>query len=616
MEPPASPLLQVHDLCVEFPVADGTFEAVKQLSFSVEEGQTVAIVGESGSGKSVTSLALMRLLDYTRGQITSGELLFCSKQGEIDLSKADSTVMRQLRGSEISMIFQEPMTSLDPVFSIASQIMEPLMLHQRLGHKVARQRALELLQSVRIPDAERVLDRYPHQLSGGQRQRVMIAMALACKPRLLIADEPTTALDVTTQAQILALIRELQSQLGTAVIFITHDMGVVAEVADQVIVMCRGEKIEQGSVEAIFQAPTQPYTRALLAAVPRMGEFSGEALPRRTKIAELTATGQLDMVGVERIQDTVQHDKPLLEVRDLCIRFDVAHNFWGRTTHRVHAVEHISFDLFPGETLALVGESGSGKTTIGKSIQQLIDRSAGKVFFKGTDIFNLSRADKRRLKCDIQYVFQDPFASLDPRKTIAFSIAEPMVTHGVVTGAKQVRARVEALLVDVGLSKEHADRFPHEFSGGQRQRVCIARALACDPQLIIADESVSALDVSTQAQVIDLFMELQEKRGLAYLFITHDMAVVEKISHRVAVMYLGQLVELGSRQAVFETPHHPYTKRLLTAVPIAEPGRKVVHCRDDGDELPSVIRRVGDEPAVTPLQEVAPGHWAAIEKAS
>lgn len=611
MEPSTTPLLQVRDLTVGFPTSDGFLQAVQHLDFDVDAGKTLAIVGESGSGKSVTSLALMRLLDYTPGRIESGQVLFRGSSGVIDLAQAKESQVRRLRGSEISMIFQEPMTSLDPVFTIASQIMEPLILHQRLNRTKARRQALALLESVHIPDAKQVLSRYPHQLSGGQRQRVMIAMALACKPRLLIADEPTTALDVTTQAQILDLIRELQTALGTAVVFITHDMGVVAEVADEVVVMCQGEKIEQANVEDIFNHPSQPYTRALLAAVPRMGALKGEPLPRRTPIAQLCEDGSLRTVGVDRAQATARYDTPLMQVKDLSIRFDIARDFFGRATQRVHAVEHASFDIYPGETLALVGESGSGKTTIGKSIQQLIQHSEGRVFFKGIDVFGLSRSEKRRLKRDIQYVFQDPFASLDPRKTVAFSVAEPMVTHGIISGAHAIRERVEALLTDVGLQPEHANRFPHEFSGGQRQRICIARALACDPQLIIADESVSALDVSTQAQIIDLFMELQEKRGLTYLFITHDMAVVEKISHRVAVMYLGQLVELGTRQAVFETPHHPYTRRLLSAVPIAEPGRQISTAHRGAIEIPSAIRKVGDAPTITPLREIAPRHWAA-----
>lgn len=603
-------LLQVNDLTVTFPTFDSGFQAVQHLDFEVEAGKTLAIVGESGSGKSVTSLALMRLLDYTPGRIQSGHMRFHSTSGGLDLAQATDKQMRGLRGSEISMIFQEPMTSLDPVFSIASQIMEPLILHQRLSRRAARQQAVAMLEAVHIPDAEQILGRYPHQLSGGQRQRVMIAMALACRPRLLIADEPTTALDVTIQAQILGLIRDLQAQFGTAVIFITHDMGVVAEVADEVVVMRDGQKIEEGTVEAIFNHPSKPYTQALLAAVPRMGSLAGQTLPQRTPLIQLCEDGSLKTTGVDQPQDTACYDAPLLQVEDLSIRFNVAYDFFGRPTHRVHAVEQTSFDLYPGETLALVGESGSGKTTVGKSIQQLIQHSDGRVLFNGADVFAMSQADRRRLKRDIQYVFQDPFASLDPRKKVAFSVAEPMVTHKLISGAAAIRQRVETLLTDVGLRPEHADRFPHEFSGGQRQRICIARALACEPSLIIADESVSALDVSTQAQIIDLFMALQEKHGLTYLFITHDMAVVEKISHRVAVMYLGQLVEMGTRQAVFETPRHPYTRRLLSAVPVAEPGRPARTAPLEG-EIPSAIRKIGDGPALARLQEVGPQHWAA-----
>lgn len=607
-------LLEVKNLTVEFPTARGPFLAVENLDFSIRAGQTLAIVGESGSGKSVTSMALMRLLDYTSGRITSGQILFGTGPGRVDLVRANDDTIRRLRGNEISMIFQEPMTSLDPVFTVGSQIMEALILHQGLSQPQARQQALAMLEKVRMPDAQRMLDRYPHQLSGGMRQRVMIAMALSCRPKLLIADEPTTALDVTIQAQILNLIRELQQDFGTAVIFITHDMGVVAEIAQDVVVMWKGRKVEQGSVESIFSSPAQPYTRALLAAVPRLGELTGQPLPKRMPVVHFQDNGELVTTGSEAVQDTANYDTPVLRVEKLSTRFDVARNFFGRTTHRVHAVEQVSFELFPGETLALVGESGSGKTTVGKSIQQLVDASAGSVFFNGVDIFTMSKEERRRLKRDIQYVFQDPYASLDPRKTVAFSIAEPLVTHKILSGAQAIKARVAQLLVDVGLKPEYATRYPHEFSGGQRQRICIARALACDPKLIIADESVSALDVSTQAQIVDLLMKLQQQRGLAYLFITHDMAVVEKISHRVAVLYLGQLVELGTRQAVFETPRHSYTRNLLSAVPIATPGRHI-NTQLMASEIPSVVRRADDQPTVHPLYEVSPGHWVARETA-
>ncbi|MBP6018110.1 MAG: ABC transporter ATP-binding protein [Burkholderiaceae bacterium] len=607
-------LLEVKDLSIEFPTAAGVFRAVDQLSFSIKAGQTLAIVGESGSGKSVTSMALMRLLDYTSGRIVSGQMLFGTGQDRQDLAKADDATMRRLRGNEISMIFQEPMTSLDPVFTIGSQIMEALILHQQMTSPQARQAALAMLEKVRMPDAGKMLDRYPHQLSGGMRQRVMIAMALSCRPKLLIADEPTTALDVTIQAQILNLIRELQQDFGTAVIFITHDMGVVAEIAQDVVVMWKGRKVEQGTVQDIFQQPSQPYTKALLAAVPRLGQMRGLALPKRTPVVHFLDNGELETIGSESLQDTVKGDTPVLRVENLSTRFDVAHNFFGRTTYRVHAVEQVSFNLYPGETLALVGESGSGKTTVGKSIQQLVVASSGAVFFNGQDIFKMSKADQRRLKRDIQYVFQDPYASLDPRKTIEFSIAEPIVTHNILSDKQAIKERVAQLLLDVGLKPEHAARYPHEFSGGQRQRICIARALACDPKLIIADESVSALDVSTQAQIVDLLMGLQQQRGLAYLFITHDMAVVEKISHRVAVLYLGQLVELGSRQAVFESPRHSYTRTLLSAVPVAIPGRHIDTDLIVGD-IPSVVRSVDDMPVIHPLFEVAPGHWVASETA-
>lgn len=608
---PAASLLRVENLTVTFPTSGDDFHAVRNLSFDIKPGKTLAIVGESGSGKSVTSMALMRLLDYTPGQIESGRVMFEATSGPIDMARASSGAqIRRIRGNEISMIFQEPMTSLDPVFPIGSQVMEALILHQRLSRTQARKQAHAMLESVRIPNAQQVLDRYPHQLSGGQRQRVMIAMALACQPRLLIADEPTTALDVTIQAQILNLIRELQSEFGTAVIFITHDMGVVAEMADDVAVMWKGEKVEEGPVKRLFDEPSHPYTQALLAAVPRLGARKGEPLPRRTPLIQLQDDGRLEATGDDRVQDTARYDTPLLQVKNLSTRFDVAHNFFGRATHRVHAVEHMNFEIFPGETLALVGESGSGKTTVGKSIQQLVDASEGEILFDGVDMFSLSKGQRRRLKRDIQYVFQDPYASLDPRKTVGFSIAEPLVTHGLLKDSKAIRKRVEELLVDVGLQPEYADRHPHEFSGGQRQRICIARALTCDPRLIIADESVSALDVSTQAQIIDLLMQLQQEHGLAYLFITHDMAVVEQVSHRVAVMYLGQLVELGPRQAVFETPKHAYTQRLLSAVPVAEPRRRV-STRLIEDEIPSVINKVGDNPPINVLSEVTPGHWVA-----
>ncbi|MBC9907940.1 dipeptide ABC transporter ATP-binding protein [Achromobacter xylosoxidans] len=595
---------------VDFNTENGVFRAVDNLDFEVRPGRTLAIVGESGSGKSVTSMAIMRLTDYTSGRIATGQILFRDDSDrEIDLTAASDEDMRAIRGNDIAMIFQEPMTSLNPVFTVGDQIVEAIMLHQQLSRSAARLAARKLLEKVRLPDAEQMLDRYPHQLSGGMRQRVMIAMALSCQPRLLIADEPTTALDVTIQAQILNTIRELQRDLGTAVIFITHDMGVVAEMADDVVVMLRGKKVEQGTVDEIFNAPKHPYTRALLAAVPRLGSLTGRDLPLRTPQTVLEGD-TLREVGETREQDTARYDKPVLRVEKLTTRFDVGHNFFGRVTHRVHAVEEVSFDVYPGETLALVGESGSGKSTIGKTLQQLVAPTSGAVRYNGQDIFSMDSAGRQRLRQEIQYIFQDPYASLDPRKTVAFSIAEPIRTHGLLTSEDAIARRIGELLEQVGLKPEHAKRYPHEFSGGQRQRVCIARALASNPKLIIADESVSALDVSIQAQILNLLMDLQKDRGLSYLFITHDMAVVEKVSHRVAVLYLGQIVELGTRRQIFESPQHAYTKKLLAAVPVAEPGRHIDTSLIEG-EIPSPVRRVGDEPAIIPLVEFAPGHQVA-----
>ena len=606
---PAAPLLSVRGVSVDFNTDNGVFRAVENLDFDVRPGKTLAIVGESGSGKSVTSMAIMRLTDYTNGRIASGQILFRDGAGqEIDLARASEERMRAIRGNDIAMIFQEPMTSLNPVFTVGDQIIEAIMLHQQLSRGAARKAARALLEKVRLPDAEALLDRYPHQLSGGMRQRVMIAMALSCQPRLLIADEPTTALDVTIQAQILNTVRALQRDLGTAVIFITHDMGVVAEMADDVVVMLRGRKVEQGTVEEIFRAPKHPYTRALLAAVPRLGSLTGRDLPLRAA----------DRAGGRRAarsgRDPRPGHRPLRRAGaargKLTTRFDVGHNLFGRVTHRVHAVEEVSFDVYPGETLALVGESGSGKSTIGKTLQQLIAPTGGAVRYNGKDIFSMDSAGRQRLRQEIQYIFQDPYASLDPRKTVAFSIAEPIRTHGLLSDEAAIARRVGELLEQVGLKPEHAARYPHEFSGGQRQRVCIARALASNPKLIIADESVSALDVSIQAQILNLLMDLQKDRGLSYLFITHDMAVVEKVSHRVAVLYLGQIVELGTRRQIFESPQHAYTRKLLAAVPVAEPGRHIDTSLIEG-EIPSPVRRVGDEPAIIPLAEFAPGHLVA-----
>ncbi|ENH7112620.1 dipeptide ABC transporter ATP-binding protein [Vibrio fluvialis] len=602
-----SPILTVNDLSVQF----GASTVIENLSFHVFPGRTLAIVGESGSGKSVTSQTIMRLADMSGASYPSGQILYSpSVDGGQELLSLSQAEMRAIRGKEIAMIFQEPMTSLNPVFTIGDQLCEALLLHEQMSKSDAVKESQKLLEMVRLPDAAEMLKRYPHQLSGGMRQRVMIAMALACKPKILIADEPTTALDVTIQAQILAIISDLQKELNMAVIFITHDMGVVAEIADDVVVMWKGKKVEQGEVRDVFVRPRHVYTQALLNAVPRLGSMTGRKHPCRFPVMVID-DGKLKVVGEEKEQDTAKYnDAPLLRVRNLVTRFDTKKNFWGRTTHRVHAVEQVSFDIYPGETLALVGESGSGKSTIGRTIQQLQRATSGDIEFEGRALSARSKAEQSRLRQEIQYIFQDPFASLDPRKTVGYSIAEPIRTHRLLSSDKAIEQRVGELLERVGLSAEHAKRYPHEFSGGQRQRICIARALASKPKLIIADEALSALDVSIQAQIINLFMELQEEFGIAYLFISHDMAVVEKISHRVAVLYLGQIAELGSRQQVLETPTHPYTQKLLSAVPVADPTLQRKHVRLTGD-IPSPVRAVGDEPAAVQHVEISPGHFVA-----
>jgi glutathione transport system ATP-binding protein len=607
-------VLTVEQMSVGFTTSERKVEAVRDLSFHIDAGETLAIVGESGSGKSVSSQAIMRLIDYGGGRITGASMNFQRRDGSvIDLASADQHTMRHIRGSEIAMIFQEPMTSLNPVFTVGEQIAESIRLHQGKSMAAARAEALRMLEIVRIPEARRILDRHPHQLSGGMRQRVMIAMALSCKPSLLIADEPTTALDVTIQAQILQLIRALQDEMQMAVIFITHDMGVVAEIADRVVLMCRGEKVEENNVHAIFEAPQHPYTRALLAAVPRLGAMHGTDLPQRIAIAGAIVTPEMEAEAkiVRTIPGSDPQQQPLLKVRNLTTRFDVKSGVFSRVKQRVHAVEQINFDLYPGETLALVGESGCGKSTTGRSLLRLVDITSGSVEFGGRDLAKLPRSELRSLRREIQFIFQDPFASLDPRLTVGYSIMEPLLVHGMAEGAQE---KVAALLERVGLLPEHAQRYPHEFSGGQRQRICIARALALNPKIVIADESVSALDVSIQAQIVNLLLDLQQELGISFIFISHDMAVVERISHRVAVMYLGQIVEIGPRRAIFENPQHPYTKKLMAAVPVADPNQRHRQREMLPEEIPSPIRNIDDLPVVEPLKQVGPGHFVATHR--
>ncbi|KVF79098.1 glutathione ABC transporter ATP-binding protein [Burkholderia sp. FL-7-2-10-S1-D7] len=620
---PEQRVVAVDDLSVMFRRENATFDAVRNVSFHVDRGETLAIVGESGSGKSVTSLALMRLVEHGGGEITSGRIALRRRGGAlVDLVQASAATMRGIRGADIAMIFQEPMTSLNPVFTVGDQISEAIALHQSKSATEARAEALRLLDLVRIPEARRVFARYPHQLSGGMRQRVMIAMALSCRPALLIADEPTTALDVTIQAQILQLIRGLQDEMNMGVIFITHDMGVVAEVADRVLVMYRGEKVEEGESERIFATPAHRYTRALLAAVPRLGSMQGTDDPEKFPLLKVDgasaatpapAANDAAAAPVAAQPHVDPAAPPILRVRDLVTRFPVKSGVFGRVSQYVHAVERVSFELRAGETLALVGESGCGKSTTGRSLLRLVESQSGSIEFDGRDISAMKGHELQALRRNIQFIFQDPFASLNPRLTVGFSIMEPLLVHGVASG-RDAQARVDWLLEKVGLPPEAARRYPHEFSGGQRQRIAIARALALNPKVVIADESVSALDVSVQAQIVNLMLDLQRELGVAYLFISHDMAVVERISHRVAVMYLGQIVEIGPRRAVFEAPQHPYTKKLMSAVPVADPARRHAPRQLAADEIPSPIRAVGDEPIVAPLVAVGPDHYVATHR--
>jgi peptide/nickel transport system ATP-binding protein len=598
----ATPILSIRDLSVSFR-ADGVWRpAVENLSFNVGPRETVALVGESGSGKSVTALATMRLLPKANSKAEGAVLLDGS-----DVLKLPEADIRSLRGATASMIFQEPMTSLNPVLTIGFQIVEALVFHRSINRKSAEAEALRILERVRVPAARQRFHEYPHRFSGGMRQRVMIAMALACRPKLLIADEPTTALDVTVQAQILELIKLLQDEENMSVVFITHDMGVVAEIADRVVVMLRGKKVEEGAAAKILTAPEHPYTQALLAAVPRLGSMKGEASPKPfAEAARGAQPGEAD-ASARGADDVSALSRPLLQVANLVTRFPLRSGVFGRVSARVHAVEDVSFSLRAGETLALVGESGCGKSTTGRSILRLVEPSAGSILFEGRDVRGLDPAGLRKMRQNMQMIFQDPFASLDPRQSVGAAIAEPIVMHGLAT-RREARDRVADLLRKVGLAPDMASRLPHEFSGGQRQRIAIARALALSPKLIVADEAVSALDVSVKARVVNLLMRLQTELGLAFLFISHDIAVVERVSHRIAVMYLGEIVEIGPRAAIIENPRHPYTKKLLAAAPAPDPARRSLRRGFSTDEPPSPMRPIAYNPPQRSYHEVAPGH--------
>jgi peptide/nickel transport system ATP-binding protein/glutathione transport system ATP-binding protein len=593
------PIAQVRNLRVEFETKNGRVVGVEDVSFDVQPGETVCIVGESGSGKSVSSLSLMRLVEFGGGEIAGGELLFDRGGDEpVDLAQQSTNAMRTIRGNDIGMIFQEPMTALNPVFTIERQLTEGLRTHQSMSGEKARARALELLKLVRIPEPERRLKQYPHELSGGMRQRIVIAIALACEPRILIADEPTTALDVTIQAEILALINRLKNETGTSVLFITHDMAVVAQMADRVIVMYRGRKVEEGPVDDIFNNPQHEYTKALLAAVPKLGEMRGKALPEPMKL----------LGREEQATDPIEGtDKVLLNVENLVTRFPVRGGLLRRTVAQVHAVEDVSLTLNAGRTLSLVGESGCGKSTCGRSILRLVEPDSGVIELDGEDIRAMTPTQLRRARQDMQMIFQDPFASLNPQMRLGVQVAEPLVNYGQFN-AQERTDRVAELFDRVQLPRDYMQRYPHELSGGQRQRVAIARALALQPKLIIADEAVSALDVSVQAEVLNLMMELQQEMGLSYLFISHDMAVVERVSHDVGVMYLGRIVEMGPRQAVFENPQHPYTQALMSAVPVADPAARKSDKDLNFKPIPSPVHPIDYVPEPSVYREVGPGH--------
>jgi peptide/nickel transport system ATP-binding protein len=589
----SQPVLSIENLTTSFKTPEGWLAVIRNISLHVDAGETVAIVGESGSGKSVTALSAMRLLPPGRARC-EGRILLDGR----DLLQATEAEMRKVRGGAIGMIFQEPMTSLNPVFTVGNQVAEALVLHRSLSWKAAEAEALRLMERVRIPAAKTRLHEYPHKFSGGMRQRVMIAMALACRPKLLIADEPTTALDVTIQAEILHLLRELQREENMGVLFITHDMGVVAEVADRTVVMFRGDMIETGPTTEIFAEPKAVYTKSLLASIPRLGMMGEAVAPRRfpevdAKTGEASEGREMNVVPTSVA--------PILTVKNLSVRFDLPNG-------RVHAVEDVSFDLRPGETLSLVGESGCGKSTTGRAIIRLLTPAAGSVVIDGQDVTKAGARDLRAMRRMSQMIFQDPFASLNPRISIGSAIAEPMLAHGLMRRG-EAKARVAELLQQVGLSADMASRHPHEFSGGQRQRISIARALALEPKFIVADEAVSALDSSVKAQVANLLLDLQARRGLAYLFISHDMAVVERISHRVAVMFLGEIVEIGPRAAIFDSPEHAYTRRLLSAVPLPDPTRRGQMQPPLTEEIKSPVRPYDYVPPKRRYREVSPGHF-------
>ena len=576
-------LLEYKNLVTEFHTEGTSIKAVNNVSFTLYEGETIGIVGESGSGKSVTSLSAMRLIPSPPGIISGGEIIFNKKNGEqIDLLKISEEEMRKFRGNEIAMIFQEPMTSLNPVFTCGDQVMEAIILHQKIDKNKAKLLTIDLFKKVELPDPERIFTTYPHQISGGQKQRVMIAMAMSCQPSILIADEPTTALDVTVQKTILELMQQLQKENNMGIMFITHDLGVIAELADKVVVMYKGKIVEQGNVWDIFTNPKHPYTKGLLACRPPLDKRY-TFLPTVSDFMQIDDNNNIIDIGVsveeftkniiyseksrkEKQEKLFQND-PILKLKNLKTYFPIKNGFFGGVTGYVKAVDNISFDVYGGETLGLVGESGCGKTTCGRSILRLEEPTEGKIIYKGRDVVSMNAEQLRAFRKEVQIIFQDPYSSLNPRMTIGNAIMEPMQVHNILTNDKQRKSKVEELLKKVSLDPSHFYRYPHEFSGGQRQRIGIARALAVNPKFIICDESVSALDVSVQAQVLNLLDELKKEFGLTYIFISHDLSVVKYMSDRMVVMQKGKIEEMGDSDEIYNNPKTPYTKKLINAIP-------------------------------------------------
>jgi peptide/nickel transport system ATP-binding protein len=579
-------LLDVKNLVTEFKTDGGIVKAVNDVSFTLNKGETIGIVGESGSGKSVTSLSIMRLIPNPPGKISGGQILYNTRDGkQVDLTKIDDKDMRKYRGNEIAMIFQEPMTSLNPVFTCGDQVMEAIMLHQKVTKKQAQDITLQMFEKVKLPNPKRVIDAYPHQLSGGQKQRVMIAMAMSCNPSILIADEPTTALDVTVQKTILDLMNQLKKEIDSAIMFITHDLGVIAEIADRVIVMYKGRIVEQGTVLEIFSNPQHPYTKSLLACRPPLGKRlsklptvvdfmrekeDGTIEELNTTVAQAINAVVIDQSVTDTRREKLLQQQPLLQVKNLKTWFPTTKNWLGKTMDYVKAVDDVSFDVYPGETLGLVGESGCGKTTLGRTILRLVPAHAGEVIFEGKNLLTLNNKEMMDVREHMQIIFQDPYSSLNPRITIGDAIMEPMTVHGIHSNEKVRKEKVIELLGKVNMKPEFFNRYPHEFSGGQRQRICIARALALNPKFIICDESVSALDVSVQAQVLNLLIQLREEFKFTYIFISHDLSVVKFMSDRMVVMNKGKIEEMGPSDEIYNNPKNEYTQRLIAAIPKGE----------------------------------------------